>query len=160
MILCGHSKVFLDLLSMLTSLTVSHNRVQRSLYSCFMTNATNVQDRILFGRHFFIKRDDVTSQILRGNKARKLYDYQVNTPSTHVSAYASFGGAQSNSMLALAQLASSQNKCFIYFTARLAKSLKQQPVGNYKTAISLGAQVAVVQMNIEIYVLISLSSDC
>mgnify|MGYP000188654815 FL=1 len=59
------------------------------------------------GRDYFLKRDDLLAPI-SGNKARKL-EGLLNQDLSDVQRLVSYGGAQSNAMLALAQLANLLN---------------------------------------------------
>jgi len=93
---------------------------------------------------------------LSGNKARKFYSlYQrlQQSPSIHPSlppsipplprVIKSYGGAQSNAMLALASLASwSPTPCsFVYYTRKLPAFLAAAPNGNLKAALACGMQL-------------------
>lgn len=50
----------------------------------------------------------------------------------------SYGGANSNAMLALAQLSAEKNASFSYFTRELHDRVKEMAGGNYSRAIELG----------------------
>lgn len=91
----------------------------------------------VFGRDMYIKRDDLIAtqnSMFNGNKARKLMSYVQNLPKEQC--YLSIGGAQSNSMLAIARLSQAQGKRFIYFTRTVPVVLKLNPIGNYKEALA------------------------
>lgn len=66
----------------------------------------------------YIKRDDLLSTHYPGNKYRKLYYYihQLRTHPQRWRAVVSYGGNQSNLMLAAAHLAREFNAQFTYFT--------------------------------------------
>ncbi|KAE8887662.1 hypothetical protein PF005_g8431 [Phytophthora fragariae] len=93
--------------------------------------------RVLFhGQRVHVKRDDVFH--LAGNKMRKMYWFVKQSDEffadTHVF---SFGGSQSNAMLALAQLASARRVPFTYFSREL--HLRHEAVeGNLAVARELG----------------------
>ncbi|WP_119327561.1 1-aminocyclopropane-1-carboxylate deaminase [Cysteiniphilum halobium] len=90
---------------------------------------------------FIIKRDDLIHPIFSGNKAYKLYwliEHIKHNP--HIKKVASYGGAQSNYMLALAQFCSLNKLAFDYWLKPLSKTLKNTPHGNYKEALALGMQ--------------------
>jgi 1-aminocyclopropane-1-carboxylate deaminase/D-cysteine desulfhydrase-like pyridoxal-dependent ACC family enzyme len=67
---------------------------------------------ILDKREFLVKRDDLIDPYLAGNKYRKLYTL-LNTPSEKYSTIISYGGTQSNAMLAIAAMCK-QKKLEIY----------------------------------------------
>ena len=85
------------------------------------------------GRNYIIKRDDLLLPI-GGNKARKLYHLSQQDLS-NIKTIVSFGGAQSNAMLALSQFCKSQNIAFDYYTRAVPKWLKQKPLGNLAHAL-------------------------
>lgn len=87
-------------------------------------------------KDFIVMRDDLNHPILSGNKARKLA-YLLNNPDkySHIKTIVSFGGNQSNFMLALSQLAKLNNWEFHYWIKPLPKFLKQNKNGNLKLAL-------------------------
>jgi 1-aminocyclopropane-1-carboxylate deaminase/D-cysteine desulfhydrase-like pyridoxal-dependent ACC family enzyme len=94
-------------------------------------------DSIVYtGRKYIIKRDDLLLPI-GGNKARKLYHLSKQDLSK-VSSIVSFGGAQSNAMLALSQFCKSKHIRFDYYTRAVPKWLKQKPLGNLAHALDNG----------------------
>jgi 1-aminocyclopropane-1-carboxylate deaminase/D-cysteine desulfhydrase-like pyridoxal-dependent ACC family enzyme len=121
------------------------------LNNAVQTNAKNICSRvskhIFRGIPFYIKRDDEKNitgdknqNIISGNKTRKLLELSKKKPFPKV--VVSYGGAQSNSMLAIAKVvANSDHGKFLYLTKALPKFLKNTPNGNLKVAISLGMQV-------------------
>lgn len=78
--------------------------------------------------------------LFSGNKARKLYHY-LKYDYSDIRRVVSFGGNQSNFMLALAQLAHIKQWQMDYWCYPLPSSLKAQPNGNYTNALSLGMMV-------------------
>ncbi len=88
-------------------------------------------------RTFYIKRDDLVDPFLAGNKYRKLYSL-LQIPPNKYNKIISYGGTQSNAMLAIAALCNKKGWEFIYYTKPLAKILKEQRYGNYSCALSLG----------------------
>ena len=58
---------------------------------------------ILEGREFLVKRDDLIDPYLAGNKYRKLYKL-LKTPKNSLKKIISYGGTQSNAMLAIAAM--------------------------------------------------------
>ncbi len=91
------------------------------------------------GREFLIKRDDLIDPYLAGNKYRKLYTL-VNTPSDRYDTIISYGGTQSNAMVAIAKLCHDKNWRFLYYTKPLSEYQKRNVVGNYKTALDFGME--------------------
>ena len=54
----------------------------------------------------------------------------------------SYGGIQSNSMLALSQIAQLNQKYnFTYFSRKIPRFLKKTPIGNYQRALQYGMKV-------------------
>jgi len=92
---------------------------------------------VLDGREFLVKRDDLIDPYLAGNKYRKLYTL-LNTPNDKLSKLISYGGTQSNAMLAIAALAKKKSWEFVYYTKPLSKQQKEQKNGNYAKALELG----------------------
>ena len=94
-------------------------------------------DSIIFaGRKYILKRDDLLLPI-GGNKARKLY-HLAQQDLSNVNCIVSYGGAQSNAMLALSQFCKSQSIPFDYYTRAVPKWLKQKPLGNLEIALGNG----------------------
>jgi 1-aminocyclopropane-1-carboxylate deaminase/D-cysteine desulfhydrase-like pyridoxal-dependent ACC family enzyme len=89
------------------------------------------------GRTFYIKRDDLIDTCLSGNKYRKLYSL-IQTPSSTYKKIISYGGGQSNAMLAIACLCRSKGWEFHYYTKNLPKVLKGESEGNLELAIKEG----------------------
>lgn len=92
---------------------------------------------ILEGREFFVKRDDLIDPYLSGNKYRKLYTL-LNTPSNTYNTLISYGGTQSNAMLALAAMCKKKKWKFVYYTKKLSATQQDNPEGNYAQALFLG----------------------
>ncbi|ETP44876.1 hypothetical protein F442_08577 [Phytophthora nicotianae P10297] len=93
--------------------------------------------RVLFrDQRVHVKRDDVFH--LAGNKMRKMYYFVRQSDTFFADAHLfSFGGSQSNAMLALAQLANARRMPFTYFSREL--QLKDEIVeGNLALARTLG----------------------
>ncbi len=70
-------------------------------------------------------------------------DSMSTSSSTGQKVLCSYGGEQSNAMLALARMASALDIPFVYFTLKNAKTnwLQDAPEGNYAAALDLGMQV-------------------
>jgi len=91
----------------------------------------------LEGRDFYVKRDDLIDPFLAGNKYRKLYTL-LQTPKETYHKIISYGGTQSNAMLAIAAMCKAKNWEFIYYTKPLSNFQKEQNEGNFFHACSLG----------------------
>lgn len=89
-----------------------------------------VEQREIFNRRFWIKRDDCIHTYCNGNKARKFFSL---LDSTH-KVWISYGGNQSNAMLTLAYLASIKGVAFHY----VMPAFYGEPIGNFKMALSFG----------------------
>jgi len=88
-------------------------------------------------REFFIKRDELIDPHLAGNKYRKLYTL-LQAPKEQFDTIVSYGGTQSNAMLAIAKMCYDKNWKFIYYTKPLSAQQKKQKLGNYFDALNLG----------------------
>jgi len=90
----------------------------------------------LEGRDFYIKRDDLIDPYLSGNKYRKLYAL-LQTPSENIDTIISYGGSQSNAMLAIASMCKKKQWKFNYYTKTLSCTQKEQEDGNFFLAKKL-----------------------
>ena len=102
----------------------------------------------LEGREFFIKRDETIDPYLSGNKYRKLYTL-LETPKNKFTKLISYGGTQSNAMLALAAICKNKEWQFIYYTKTISPVIKKQEYGNYYEALSLGMDI--VELEYDLY---------
>jgi len=100
-------------------------------------NPSPISKVTLEGREFLLKRDDLIDPYLAGNKYRKLYTL-LNTPSTTYQKIISYGGTQSNAMLAIAALCKQKGWQFEYFTKPISNTQKNQEFGNFYIAKTLG----------------------
>lgn len=98
-----------------------------------------VSKLILDAREFLIKRDDLIDPFLAGNKYRKLYTL-LQTPKEKYTTILSYGGTQSNAMLAIAAMCKQKEWQFIYYTKPLSQRQKSLQTGNYSDALLLGMQ--------------------
>jgi 1-aminocyclopropane-1-carboxylate deaminase/D-cysteine desulfhydrase-like pyridoxal-dependent ACC family enzyme len=89
------------------------------------------------GRRFYVKRDDLIDPFLAGNKYRKLYTL-LQTPSNKFDTIISYGGTQSNAMLAIAAMCKDKSWKFVYYTKPLSETLKNEDCGNFYHAKNLG----------------------
>lgn len=95
------------------------------------------------GVDFSVKRDDQWRLTgmgagISGNKARKLLYFAEDDKVDEV--VASFGGHQSNAMVAIAALCRERGSRFVYLTKPVPKWLRQNAAGNYARALALGAE--------------------
>jgi 1-aminocyclopropane-1-carboxylate deaminase/D-cysteine desulfhydrase-like pyridoxal-dependent ACC family enzyme len=90
----------------------------------------------LDGRDFYVKRDDLTDIYLSGNKYRKLYTL-LQTPKQNLKKIISYGGSQSNAMLAIARMCELKSWEFIYYTKTLSNKQKEESLGNFYLAKKL-----------------------
>ena len=104
-----------------------------------MPSITPISKMILEGREFLIKRDDLFDPFLAGNKYRKLHTL-LQTPKNALNTIISYGGTQSNAMLAIAAMCKQKGWQFVYYTKPLSKRLKVQECGNFFHALFLGMQ--------------------
>ena len=91
----------------------------------------------LDGRTFYVKRDDLIDPFLAGNKFRKLYSL-LQTSKEKYTKIISYGGTQSNAMLAIASLCKSKGWNFEYYSKLMSKAPKEQNFGNLYESIKLG----------------------
>jgi len=91
----------------------------------------------LESREFYVKRDDLIDPYLAGNKYRKLYKL-LNTPPNKLNKIISYGGTQSNAMLAIAAMCKSKGWEFDYYTKPQSDTQKTLDIGNYYHSIKLG----------------------
>ena len=110
-------------------------------------NPSPISKISLEGREFFIKRDDLIDPFLAGNKYRKLYTL-LNTPSTTYQKIISYGGTQSNAMLAIAALCKQKGWEFEYLTKPIPQIHKHQEFGNFYNAKKLGMYHVEIDVNI------------
>jgi len=104
-----------------------------------------VSELYIDGRRFYVKRDDLIDPFLAGNKYRKLYTL-LRTPSQNFNTIISYGGTQSNAMLAIAAMCKSKGWEFIYYTKPIGDAQKNEDCGNFHHAKKLGMKhVEIVQ---------------
>jgi 1-aminocyclopropane-1-carboxylate deaminase len=93
----------------------------------------------LEGREFLIKRDDLIDPYLAGNKYRKLYSL-IEMPQESLTQIISYGGTQSNAMLAIAALCQKKGWVFTYYTKPLSQTQRESMSGNFANSLALGMQ--------------------
>ncbi|RXJ57582.1 1-aminocyclopropane-1-carboxylate deaminase/D-cysteine desulfhydrase [Candidatus Marinarcus aquaticus] len=92
------------------------------------------------GFELYVKRDDLLSHDFSGNKARKFL-YFLEHDFSKVKKLVSYGSAQANSLYSLAVLAQQKRWQLDFYVNHIASYLKNSPVGNYKAALNLGANI-------------------
>ncbi|WP_354625319.1 pyridoxal-phosphate dependent enzyme [Psychromonas sp. MME2] len=94
----------------------------------------------LEGFDFYIKRDDLLNQHFSGNKARK-FSYFLENNFSAIKRIIGHGSAQANSLYSLAALAKIKGWQLDFYVSHIAPWLKENPNGNYRAALALGANV-------------------
>jgi 1-aminocyclopropane-1-carboxylate deaminase len=96
---------------------------------------SSIEKIYLDDRPFYVKRDDLIDPYLSGNKYRKLYTL-LQTQKDNIQKIISYGGTQSNAMLAVAALCKIKEWEFEYYTKSLHVSENED--SNFYKAINLG----------------------
>ncbi|EHA1125439.1 1-aminocyclopropane-1-carboxylate deaminase/D-cysteine desulfhydrase [Vibrio navarrensis] len=91
-------------------------------------------------RTFFLKRDDLLHSHFSGNKARK-FSALLTQELPQVRTLIGYGSAQANSLYSLAALARIKGWQLEFYVDHLPNWLKQRPMGNYRGALELGADI-------------------
>lgn len=136
---------------------------------CLVSSASSMppspmEEKIIQGRRVFIKRDDLLrlpGSSISGNKARKMFFLNQLPASQFPQCIVSYGGPQSNAMLALAAVVNYKNRestanhkqspltsttppspiRFVYYTKKLPRFLRKQASGNLFRALTLGMEI-------------------
>jgi 1-aminocyclopropane-1-carboxylate deaminase/D-cysteine desulfhydrase-like pyridoxal-dependent ACC family enzyme len=96
---------------------------------------------VQFKNHpFYIKRDDLLDEQFSGNKARKLA-YYLENDFDGIDTLVSYGSAQSNAMYSMSVLAQLKGWRFIYYVDHIASFLKDNPSGNYASALDNNMEI-------------------
>jgi len=98
---------------------------------------TPISKITLDGRTFYVKRDDLFDKYLSGNKYRKLH-ILLQTPKENLKKIISYGGTQSNAMLAIAAMCKQKEWEFTYYTKPISQQQRDENTGNYFHAKELG----------------------
>eukprot|EP01038_Epipyxis_sp_PR26KG_P008515 gene8515-11511_t len=105
------------------------------------------------GRSILLKRDDLlnlTDLKVNGNKARKLkFLLNNNYDKNPIELVASYGGSQSNSMLAIAKICCNLKIPYVYFCLPINKIYLENNVSNVYQSLKLGMKI--VEVNAEEY---------
>lgn len=112
----------------------------------------------LDGREFLVKRDDKIDKYLCGNKYRKLYTL-LNTPKNRYRTIISYGGTQSNAMLAIAAICKEKGWEFLYYTKPMSKKLNNEIEDNLLHSLNLGMKHIEVEFELYRDFIASLSLD-
>ena len=112
----------------------------------------------LDGREFLVKRDDKIDKHLCGNKYRKLYAL-LNTPKNRYKTIISYGGTQSNAMLAIAAICKEKGWEFLYYTKPMSKKLNNEIEDNLFHSLNLGMKHIEVEFELYRDFVASLSLD-
>jgi len=100
-------------------------------------NKSTISKIVIDDREFLVKRDDLIDPYLAGNKYRKLYKL-LQMPTKELDTIISYGGTQSNAMLAISAMCKNKGWKFIYYTKPVSKIIKDTKDGNYFNSIKLG----------------------
>lgn len=92
---------------------------------------------------FYLKRDDQLHSHFSGNKARKFMAL-LEQPLSHIDTLISYGSAQSNAMYSLSALCAIKGWQFEFYVDHMPQWLMDNPKGNYRAALDLGAKITVV----------------
>ncbi|CAM2833510.1 1-aminocyclopropane-1-carboxylate deaminase/D-cysteine desulfhydrase [Vibrio rarus] len=101
-----------------------------------------------FGEHtFYLKRDDQLHQHFSGNKARKFMSLLHNEyPS--INTLIGYGSVQANSLYSLAALCKIKKWSLEFYVQRIPQWLKENPRGNYRGALEMGAKIIEVDSDV------------
>ncbi|EEX91922.1 1-aminocyclopropane-1-carboxylate deaminase [Vibrio orientalis CIP 102891 = ATCC 33934] len=92
------------------------------------------------GIPFFLKRDDQLHSHFSGNKARKFMAL-LELEATNIDTLICYGSAQANSLYSLAALSAIKGWQLEFYVDRIPNWLMDNPIGNYRGALDLGAKV-------------------
>jgi len=92
------------------------------------------------GIDFYLKRDDKLHSHFSGNKARKLMSL-LDDDFPAVRTLIGYGSPQANSLYSLAALAAIKGWELEFYVDRIPQWLKCSPMGNYRGALELGANI-------------------
>ena len=94
----------------------------------------------------FIKRDDLLSREFSGNKARKFYFF-LELDFKNIKKIVSYGSPQANSLYSYASLAKIKGVKLDFYVNHISSYLKENPQGNYKHAMDIGANIIEVDVD-------------
>lgn len=123
-----------------------NGQLKLSDFQLAKTPITPIQFR---GRTVYIKRDDLLNFAgIKGSKLRKFYSLFKQNEDIDYDCLVSYGGSQSNAMLALAYLCKYYRKRFLYITRPTPERLSSSP-GNLREALGVGMEH--VQVSLETF---------
>jgi 1-aminocyclopropane-1-carboxylate deaminase/D-cysteine desulfhydrase-like pyridoxal-dependent ACC family enzyme len=102
-----------------------------------LNKSSTISKISLDGRNFYVKRDDLIDPYLSGNKYRKLHTL-LQIPKQNLKKIISYGGSQSNAMLAIARMCELKSWEFIYYTKPISTRQKEENLGNFYLAKEFG----------------------
>jgi 1-aminocyclopropane-1-carboxylate deaminase/D-cysteine desulfhydrase-like pyridoxal-dependent ACC family enzyme len=91
-------------------------------------------------QEIYLKRDDLLDKDFSGNKARKFYYYLVNN-FEGITKVIGYGSPQANSLHTFSVLAKLKNWQLDFYVDHIASYVKDNPDGNYKSALANGANI-------------------
>ena len=92
------------------------------------------------GQQIYVKRDDLLHLQFSGNKARKFaYFLECDLPNN--TKLVGYGSPQANSLYSMAALAKLKHWQLDFYVDHIADHLRLNPIGNYKEALCLGANI-------------------
>ena len=103
---------------------------------------TPIEQIVVDGYSFYLKRDDLLHRDFSGNKARKLHYYLQNDFSG-IKKLISYGSAQSNAMYSMSVLAKLKGWEFDYYVEHISSFLRENPQGNYARALKNGMKIII-----------------
>ncbi len=99
-----------------------------------------ITEHLFNGHRFYLKRDDQLHTQFSGNKARKFMALlELDAP--EITTLIGYGSAQANSLYSMSALAQIRGWELEFYVDHIPNWLKQNPIGNYRGALELGAQV-------------------
>ncbi len=99
-----------------------------------------IEQKQLLGLDVFIKRDDLLHPVFGGNKARK-FSALLAMDFSDVDTLIGYGSAQANSLFTMASLAELKGCQLEFYVDHISPWLKNNPNGNYRAALELGARI-------------------
>lgn len=89
---------------------------------------------------FYLKRDDLLHPQFSGNKARKFMSL-LNWQDAKIDTLVGHGSPQANSLYSMAALANLRHWKLDFYVDHIPSWLAENPIGNYRAALTLGANI-------------------
>ncbi|WPC75322.1 pyridoxal-phosphate dependent enzyme [Vibrio porteresiae] len=89
---------------------------------------------------FYLKRDDLLHPQFSGNKARKFMSL-LSLANADIDTLVGHGSPQANSLYSMAALANLRGWKLDFYVDHIPSWLSQNPIGNYRAALALGANI-------------------